>query len=179
MVVEAEVDGSFFTFPDGWELEKLDEWREQQKVTQPPFHSKGCDLVAMRDTTLWLIEAKDYTYPGAKVPDDLADKVGLKVFHSLAILHAVARWGVGSRQEFSVRALACQEARVCLAVELPDRGRRMIGVATPLANLKNELKRVTRKLNVHRPVVSNSHMMNGVPWKIRRDPRTRDKHADR
>lgn len=179
MPVETEVDGSFFVFPGGWELEKLDEWPEQKKATRPPFHSKGCDLVAMKDGELWLIEAKDYTYPGAEVPDDLADKVGLKIFHSLAVLHAVARWGEGNRQEFSTRALACQDARVCLAVELPDGGRRLMGVATPLAGLKDKLKRVTRKLNVHRPVVSNSHRLNGVPWKIRRDPRTRDAHLDR
>ncbi|MCK9872216.1 MULTISPECIES: cysteine--tRNA ligase [Nocardiopsis] len=179
MPVEVEVDGSFFLFPDGWELEKLDEWPEQRKATQSPFHSKGCDLVAMKDGTLWLIEVKDYTYPGAGVPDDLAEKVGLKFFHSLAVLHMVARWGQGSRRDFSLAALAFPEARVCLAVELPDGGRRLIGVATPLAGLKDKLGRVTKKLNVHRPVVSNSHMMNGVPWEVRRNPATRRGRVDR
>ncbi|MDE3724658.1 hypothetical protein PWG71_24990 [Nocardiopsis sp. N85] len=179
MPVETEVDGSFFVFPDGWHVEKLDEWPEQKQATQPPFHSKGCDLVAMKDGILWLIEVKDYTYPNARVPDDLAEKVGLKFFHSLAVLHAVARWGQDSRREFSAAALACREAHVCLAVELPDGGRRLIGVQTPLANLRAGLRRVTRKLNVHRPVVSNSHRMNGVPWEIRRNPETRGTHSDR
>ncbi|GAA1456550.1 hypothetical protein NE857_33400 [Nocardiopsis exhalans] len=179
MPVECEVDDSFFVFPDGWELEKLDEWVEQKRVTQAPFHSKGCDLVAMRDGTLWLIEAKDYTYPGARVPADLADQVGLKVFHSLAVLHTVARWGEGERQKSSLRALACKTAHVCLAVELPDGGRRLMGVGRPLADLRMKLKRVTRKLNVHRPVVSNSHQLNDVPWEIRRNPELRSKHTDR
>jgi len=85
MVVECEVDGSFFVFPDGWDVEKLDEWPEQKKLTRSPFCSKGCDLVAFRAGELWLIEVKDYTYPGARVPGDLADAVGLKVFHTLAI----------------------------------------------------------------------------------------------
>jgi hypothetical protein len=177
--VECEVDGSFFVFPDGWELEKLDEWAEQKRMTQAPFHSKGCDLVAMSDGALWLIEAKDYTYAGARVPDDLADQVGLKIFHSLAVLHTVARWGEGERQKFSSKALACQSAHVCLAVELPDGGRRLMGLARPLADLKTQLKRVTRKLNVHRPVVSNSHQLTNVPWEIRRNPEARSRHTDR
>ncbi|SHJ91764.1 hypothetical protein SAMN05421803_111101 [Nocardiopsis flavescens] len=179
MPVEVQVDGSFFTFSDGWELEKLDEWPAQKLATQAPFHSKGCDLVALKDGELWLIEAKDYTYPGARVPDDLTDKVGLKFFHSLALLHVVARWGEGSHREYSLKALACRRARVCLAVELPDGGRRLIGVATPLAGLQDKLKRVTRKLRIHHPVVSNSHRTNGVPWEVRRDPGTRGRHSDR
>ncbi|CAL9509267.1 hypothetical protein SUDANB121_03616 [Nocardiopsis dassonvillei] len=179
MPVEAEIDGSLFTFPDGWELEKPDEWPEQRRATQSPFHSEGCDLVAMKDGVLWLIEVKDYTYPGAEVPDDLAEKVGLKFFHSPAVLHMVARWGQGGRRDFSLAALACPETRVRLAVELPDGGRRLIGVATPLAGLKDKLRRVTKRLNVHRPIVSDSHVMNGVPWEVRRNPGSRREHADR
>ncbi|XKK41606.1 hypothetical protein HFP72_15640 [Nocardiopsis sp. ARC36] len=179
MTVESEVDGSLFIFPDGWELEKLDEWPEQRKMTQAPFHSKGCDLVAMKDGNLWLIEAKDYTYAGAKVPEDLAEKVGLKFFHSLAVLHTVARWGQGSRQKFSEQALSCRQAHVCLAVELPDGGRRLMGIEKPLAEIKTKIKHVTRKMNVHRPIISNSHQSNNVPWHIRRNPEARIRHIDR
>ena len=148
-------------------------------MTQAPFCSKGCDLVAMKDGALWLIEAKDYTYTGAKVPHDLADKVGLKIFHSLAVLHTVAHWGEGDHQKFSAKALACRSARVCLAVELPDGGRRLIGLEKPLAEMKSQLKRVTRKMNVHQPVVSNSRQLNNVPWQVRRNPEVRRKHTDR
>lgn len=179
MSMEIEVDGSIFTFPDGWELEKIDEWREQRKLNGRPFHSKGCDVVAISGTDMWLIEVKDYTFPGASVPDDLAETVGLKVFHSLAVLHSTARWGDGAHQEFATRALACTTARVCLAVELPDGGRKLLTVATPLSNLKSALKPVMKKLNVHRPVVSNSHLPGDVPWTVRRDPATRQRHADR
>ncbi|GAB3251755.1 cysteine--tRNA ligase [Arthrobacter pigmenti] len=179
MGVEIDVDGSFFTFPDGWHVEKFDEWNEQSKLTRRPFESKGCDLVAFGSGHLWLVEAKDYSYPGASVPDDLAEQVGLKVFHTLAILHAVAHWGDGVRREFSRNALRAQDANVCLAVELPDKGRRLLGVETPLANLKDKLKKVTRLLDVHHPVVSNSFVSGNVPWHIRRNPETRSIHADR
>lgn len=106
MAVEIEVDKSFFTFSDGWVVEKPDEWTEQKKLTGAPFHAKGCDVAALDpvERELWLIEAKDCTYSGAKVPDDLADKVGLKILHTLAILHAVAHWGSSDHQTFSRQA---------------------------------------------------------------------------
>ena len=80
MPVECEVDGSFFVFPDGWELEKLDEWAEQKRKTQPPLHSKGCDLVAMKDGVLWLVEAKDYTYAGREFLGTWPRKSGSRSF---------------------------------------------------------------------------------------------------
>jgi len=177
--VSTVVDGSVFTFPSGWQITKIDEWPEQKKLTSPPFHSKGCDLIAMDGDVLWLIEAKDYTYPGASAPDDLAEVVGVKAFHSLAVLHAVARWGSAPNQQFSEKALQCREARICLAVELPDGGRKLMALATPLAALSLKLRKITRRMNVHRPIVSNSHQPNGVPWTISRDPATRGRHLDR
>lgn len=179
MLIEHEVDGSFFAFPDGWVVEKVDEWSEQKKLTREPFRSKACDLVAIKDGSLWFIEVKDYTYPGGQPPEELAQTIGVKVFHTLAILHAVAFWGDGSHQEFSLQVRKAREARICLAIELPDGGRKLQALATPLAALQDNLKRVARLLNVYRPVVSNSHQLNGVPWTVRRDPATRSKHVDR
>ncbi|MEA5054770.1 MAG: hypothetical protein VB093_15130 [Propionicimonas sp.] len=179
MTVEVEVDGSLFSFPEGWEVEKLDEWPEQARLSTLPFEAKSCDLVAMKAGVLWLVEAKDYTYPGAKLPGDLAQTVGSKIFDSMAVLHAVARWGSGTNQAFSRRALQCHDARICLAVQLPDGGRRLIGVQTPLANIKADLTTVTRRLGVLRPVVSSFYQPDSVPWQLRRDPRTRGQHADR
>lgn len=179
MSFEVEVDGSFFIFEDGWQVEKIDEWSEQNKLTGQPFNSKGCDLVAVNGNDLWFIEAKDYTYPGASVPDNLAETVGVKMFHSLAVLHATAKWGNGDHAEFSSRSLNCSNAKICLAVELPHGGRRMMGVEKPLADLKDGLKAVTRKLMVTKPTVSNSFVPSGVPWTVRRDPSTRGRHSDR
>lgn len=179
MSESVEVDGSIFTFPSGWELAKIDEWPEQKRLTRGPFNSKACDLVALSGSVLWIIEAKDYTYPGAKVPADLAETVGVKVFHSLAILHAVAQWGSGDHQQFSSRAVSCTDARLCLAVELRDGGRKLIAVQTPLAALRDKLRKVTKMLNVSHPVVSNSHCPNGVPWKVSRIASTRRAHTDR
>lgn len=180
MAVELEVDGSYFEFREGWAVEKLDDWPEQRRLTRHPFKSKGCDLAAINDGNLWLIEVNDYTYAGAAVPDDLENTVGMKVFHSLAILHSVARWGQGEHRDFSISALQARNARVCLAVELQDGGRKLLAIEKPLADLRARLNKALRPLGLtQRPVVSNSHLLNGVPWQVRRDPATRPIHRDR
>ncbi|MDR0960606.1 MAG: hypothetical protein LBM23_09765 [Propionibacteriaceae bacterium] len=179
MAIDIPVDGSIFSFPDGWTVEKVDEWPEQTKVTGRPFHAKACDLVALSKNELWLIEAKDYSYTGASVPQDLAETVGLKVFHTLALLQATAHWGNDPHRMFCREAITATQAYICLAVELPDGGRKLMGVERPLADLLDKLKKVTRLLNVYRPIVSNHHRPHGVPWAIVRDPATRSDHSDR
>lgn len=179
MSSDIDVDGSFFTFPDGWRVAKVDEWSEQTKLTRKPYFAKGCDVVAVQEGTAWLIEAKDYTYPGAKVPSNLHEEVGKKVWDTLALLHAVARWGHGERQDFSRRALDSETLRVCLAMEVPDRGRKERGVATPLAHQRERLQTVTRLMGLAHPTVSNSFLAADVPWTVRRDPTRRRRHLDR
>mgnify|MGYP001319082568 CR=1 FL=1 len=179
MSVSLEVDGSVFTFPAGWEVEKVDTWPEQASLTKPPFTAKACDFVAMQGDTLWLVEAKDYTYPGSSPPQDLPKTVALKVFHTLATLSVIARWGTGGRRSFSARTLQVPDVKVCLAVELKDGGRKLIAIETVLTTLQQQLKRTLRAFGPVRPVVSNSHRMGPVPWEVSRDPSTRIRHQDR
>lgn len=173
-----------FAFDGGWEVEKFDEWPEHKALNRFPYHAKGCDFVAHDGRHLWLVEVKDYTRDARTAPPDLPQEVGVKAFHTLATIHAVARWGLDPHREFCTRALACTELSLCLSVELPDKGRKLMGVAKPLADLKDELARVTRPLGCHRPVVtaalltSHTHA-RGVPWKAHRDPATRHRHHDR
>lgn len=177
---EHYVDGSFFTFPAGWEVEKVDEWPEQHKLTAEPFMASSCDLVAIHDDETWLVEVKDYTYEAAEPPRVLARTVGRKVFHTLAVMESVALWGSDAdRRDFSQRALSARMAKICLAIELPHGGRGLFGIESLLMTWFGDLKKVTKTLNVHRPVISNSFQMGGVPWTIRRDPERRHLHADR
>ena len=66
---ELDVDGAVFCFPDGWEASKFDEWTYfrsvMSRIVDPLGRaSHGCDVVALHDGDLWLIEAKDYSHPG-------------------------------------------------------------------------------------------------------------------
>lgn len=180
MAVESLVDGSYFTFEDGWEVEKIDEWVEYKgKLDIPPYSARCCDIAAFKDGELWLVEFKDYTYVGASIPHDLAESVGKKVFGSLALLHAVARWGHSEHADFSRRTLTVEKIHVAVAVELPDGGRGLMKVERPLSDIRDKIKPVLKRLGVNRPVVTNSKLPNNVPWTIRRDPDTRARHTDR
>lgn len=73
---ELDVDGAVFCFPDGWEASKFDEWAYfrsvMSRIVDPLGRaSHGCDVVALHDGDLWLIEAKDYSHPDAVPPSDL------------------------------------------------------------------------------------------------------------
>jgi len=66
---ELDVDGAVFCFPDDWEASKFDEWAYfrsvMSRIVDPLGRaSHGCDVVALHDGDLWLIEAKDYSHPG-------------------------------------------------------------------------------------------------------------------
>ena len=66
---ELDVDGAIFCFPDDWEASKFDEWSYfrsvMSRIVDPLGRaSHGCDVVALHDGDLWLIEAKDYSHPG-------------------------------------------------------------------------------------------------------------------
>ncbi len=173
-----------FAFDDGWHAEKFDTWPEHTALTRAPYHAKGCDFVAHDGRSLWLVEVKDYTRGTRNAPHDLAQQAALKAFHTLATIHAVARWGVDPHRAFCEKALACTELSLCLSVELPHKGRRLMGIAKPIADLTDELTRAARPLGCHRPVVtaavltSHTHA-RGVPWKAHRDPATRHRHHDR
>lgn len=177
---EHYVDGSYFTFPSGWEVHKVDEWPEQRDLTSKPFEAKACDLVACHGSEVWFVEVKDYTYETVSPPRDLAASVGLKIFHTLGMMESVALWGAEpERRDFCRRALAARSASACLAIELRHGGKKLFGIETQLMTWYDSLRKVTKKLNIHHPVISNSHQMGGVPWRIRRDPERRHLHSDR
>ena len=99
---DLDVDGSVFSFEDGWDVTKYDEWPYFRNVLNPIKDPegggmRGCDIVALHGDDLWLIEAKDYAYKDAKVPHVLVAIVAEKVMDTLAGLHA------GTRDEHELR----------------------------------------------------------------------------
>lgn len=70
---ELDVDGAVFCFPDGWEASKFDEWAYfrsvMSRIVDPLGRAPhGCDVVALHDGDLWLIETKGYSHPDAAPP---------------------------------------------------------------------------------------------------------------
>ncbi|MEZ0166059.1 hypothetical protein AB2L27_14970 [Kineococcus sp. LSe6-4] len=176
---EFDVDGTLFRFPTDWIVSIFDEW--------PVYHEaagalgvQGCDVVALDHDTLWLIEMKDYTYPGAVPPPDLVRTVGQKAVGTMALLFALQRATADSpATEFARRCAGARRVRLALHVEIPDGGRGEKQVRAVLVPLQQQLRRATRSLRLDRPVVTGTLLVGGVEWTARRDPTTRSRHRDR
>ena len=121
---ELDVDGAVFCFPDDWEASKFDEWSYfrsvMSRIVDPLGRaSHGCDVVALHDGDLWLIEAKDYSHPDAVPPSDLVAVVCEKVVDTLAGLHAGIR-DPHPERGICERAVAAARLFVALRIDLPD-----------------------------------------------------------
>ncbi|WP_462417169.1 hypothetical protein [Kytococcus sp. Marseille-QA3725] len=173
------VDGTILTFPAAWDLLAFDDTPEYSDARG--FGIKGCDVVAIDGDDLWLIEVKDYTYPGARPPQDLPDEIVRKVIGTMGLL---ALWSrapeVSDRMGFGRRAMACSSIRIALHVEFPDKGRGRALLMKPLSDQKDRLVTKARKpLRVHKHdvvVTSSLAPAPGAPWTGRRDPDTRERH---
>lgn len=176
-----EVEDMRFTFPESWHVEDFDSWygdgNGPKPLTHDPFRAKDCDLLALEGETLWLIEVKDYTYLGRKVPKDLPTEFALKVFHTLARLMAVAHFGDHEKKEFSRKAICAQRIRVALAVELRGRDR---DLKIALAHLRDRLNQECAEMKLSHVLVSNSRCQySSIDWKQERIPESRLNHVDR
>lgn len=166
-------DKSIYEFGSGWDVSIFDDWSQFKDLNAFPFHSKGCDLIAMSGRTLWIVEAKDYCYKTARPkpePKELAEEFALKIVGTLHTIMAVAKWGTGDNVQFAQRALECSDIKVCLAIELPTHKRGNDAAASYLVAVKDAVKGYTRKLGIKRPVISSSISAQGVPWTRTQDP---------
>lgn len=164
------VDGNNFTFPDDWQVEVYDSWRFSSKLAGVAISAKACDLVAIADDVLYLIEAKDYTYPpGTRPPklQDLAATVAGKTFHTLAGLFAGSKYPF-EKQEFCKKAINCGEIRLYLSAEFPaDKGLLRSSASFRLIT-REALAKEVKPFLASRPVVV-SNQSGGAPWVSARD----------
>lgn len=176
-----DVDGILFAFSEGWDVEKFDDWPQFRKLSGK-YAIQGCDIVAFDGDVLWLLEVKDYTYPGAKLPANLPVIVGKKGAGTLAVLHALAKHEHPSAQQvFASRCLRAKQINIALHIELKDGGEKLKYINSSLSNLRQEIRRVRREFGLKGFAVTSYHLPldKGVPWRARRNPQHRDIHVDR
>lgn len=183
---DLDVDGSVFSFEDGWEVTKYDEWPYFRNVLNPIKDPKdrglhGCDIVALHGDDLWLIEAKDYAYEDAKVPHVLVAVVAEKVMDTLAGLHAGTR-GEHDHYELCRRAVRARGLYVVLRIDLPGaqphaaKGRQAKAV-TAMAAYRQALRKTLRRVVKGRIyVVTGREDSPVVPWKARWGEDARSAH---
>lgn len=162
------VDGSVFEFPEDWDALKYDDWAYHSRLSTSAVRAKGCDIVAIHKDELYLIEAKDYTYPvGTRPPkaEELAQTVARKGFDTLAGLFSAAKLGAEHAQ-FCERALKCQRIQLVLSIEFPGDTRLFPGPNKRLAYAEH-LKRAVAYIGGSPRVTSNR--IANMPWTSRRD----------
>jgi hypothetical protein len=159
-----------WTFPDGWTASKYDEWTFYRKQFQRTADrgAKAADFVAItpEGDTLWLIEAKDYTFePRGDSKESLGIEVARKARDTLAGLFAAAVNGGGDEQVVAGRALGARRIRVVLHLEQPTTKTRIYPTILDRADVLQKLKQVLKAIDPHPMVMDTTHA-GGVPWAV-------------
>lgn len=183
---DLDVDGSVFSFEDGWDVTKYDEWSYFRNVltrlkdpTDRGLH--GCDIVALDGDDLWLIEAKDYSRKDAKAPHVLVALVSEKVMDTLAGLHAGTR-DEHDHSQFCRRAVQARRLYVVLRIDLPGaqphaaKGRQAKAVTAMVDYHQALRKKLRRVVNGRIYVVTGREDSPVVPWKARWGEEARSAH---
>ncbi len=197
-----------FAFPEDYYVTKYDEW-EHYKIFQNSCNlrnkidtnekgknginqsvdddngSSGVDIIAFHESTLWLIEIKDYyrlgLEPNAQSIDeklsDLPYLIARKIRDSLAgLVSAKFKAEKQEEKDFSRLALDCNEIKIVLHIEMPSIRSKLYPSSSDLANLlkdKFKLSEFTKNFaNCYaEPIFTNiSHINNpqlrNVPWSV-------------
>lgn len=158
------VDGLTFTFPVGWQASKYDGWRFYRKqFSKQKAGIAAVDLLALSPgMDAFLIEVKDYRYPGAEKPSELPEAIANKVLSTLAAL-LPARLNANDPDEknLSRAILSCSGLRVVLHIEQPGTHQPKVD----LADIKQKLNRLLRAVDTHPKIVSMQNMQ-GLAWTV-------------
>lgn len=164
MSVVRMVENLTFTFPNGWEAEKFDDWNYYRKHFSRQMNGlKAIDLLAKGpDGIAYLIEVKDYRHPDTVKPTGLADAIACKVLMSLAaLLPAKFRASDPAEQALAASVLDCIDFKVIAHLELPQSHRAVIDPA----DIKQQLKQRLSAVDSHLKVVSMANM-RGLAWAV-------------
>lgn len=159
-----QVEGLTFTFPNGWEADKFDDWKFYRgHFVRQMNHIKAVDLLAKGPNGIaYFIEVKDYRHPNTIKPSQLAEAIANKVLMSLAaLLPAKHRANDQDEKALATSILSCQSFRVIAHLELPQAHKPVIDPADIKQKLRQRLAAVDR----HVKVVSMANMQ-GLAWAV-------------
>jgi hypothetical protein len=164
MPVVRKVEKLIFTFPDGWEAEKFDDWAYYRKHFSRQMNGlKAIDLLAIGpDGVAYLIEVKDYRHPNTIKPIELADAIASKVLMSMAaLLPAKFRANTPAERALATSVLECNDFKVIAHLELPQAHKPVVDPA----DIKQKLRQRLAAVDPHVKVVSMANM-RGLAWSV-------------
>ena len=196
-----------FTFPEDYRATKYDNW-EHYEIFQNSCNlrnkidtnekgkngidqsvdndsgSSGVDIIALHESTLWLIEIKDYYQlefePNSQSIDeklsDLPYLIARKIRDSLAgLVSAKFKAEKQEEKDFAHSALNCNEIKIVLHIEMPSSISKLSPSSLDIASLKVKFKtsKFTKTFEncYANPIFTNiKHINNGqpcdIPWSV-------------
>ena len=196
-----------FTFPEDYRATKYDNW-EHYEIFQNSCNlrnkidtnekgkngidqsvdndsgSSGVDIIALHESTLWLIEIKDYYQlefePNSQSIDeklsDLPYLIARKIRDSLAgLVSAKFKAEKQEEKDFAHSALNCNEIKIVLHIEMPSSISKLSPSSLDIASLKVKFKtsKFTKTFEncYAKPIFTNiKHINNGqpcdIPWSV-------------
>ncbi len=163
-----DVDGITFSFPDGWELSKYDQWAYYRAYAAARSGTKAVDLLVVDPTrTAWLIEVKDYRVHRRTKPTDLSHEIAQKVHDTLAVvLAAQSKAADGEETRLAKKVARALRLRIVLHLEQPTKHSKLFPRAIDPASVKLKLKTLVKQVDAH-PAVVEIGSMRGVQWTAR------------
>jgi hypothetical protein len=162
------VDGLTFTFPNGWEVSKYDDWSfYRNRFRRFMQDKKAVDLLAIAPNgTLFLIEAKDYrVHPRAKIIS-LTDEFAKKVLDTLAaMLPCKLNGDEPLETQFSRRVLNARALKVVLHLEQPAKHSKLFPRAFDPADVQMKIRQQMKPIDAHPLVVEIAGLRN-LPWGV-------------
>ena len=155
-----------FSFPNGCEASKYDDWTFYQKRFQSVAKgSKAADFLCLVNGVAWLIEVKDYRQHQGPTPSALVDHVATKIRDTLSGLATAYANAAGAEKDFARRAIETGAWRVVLHLEQPDEDTRLRPKAMDPANVRLKLRQKLKAVDPD-PVVMDMGTQANVPWRV-------------
>ncbi|BDI34220.1 hypothetical protein CCAX7_62710 [Capsulimonas corticalis] len=162
------IDGLVFTFPQGWIVEKYDDWAfHQNRFQSIPPGRKAVDLIAISpNKTLYLLEVKDYRHYSRSKSIELTDEITIKVVDTLAaLIPAKIHANNSNEKDCARKATQANEIHIVFHLEQPAVHSKLYPQVTNTANLQQRLRQMLRAVDPHLKVVSKNTMQS-LPWTV-------------
>lgn len=162
-----------FSFPNGCEASKYDDWKfYKERFQSVAGGSKAADILCLDEDrrVVWLIEIKDYRRYQREKDSDLWDEVAVKMRDTLSGLAAAyANAHDEGEKDFARRAIETGAWRVVLHLEQPDASSRLRPKAMEPANVQLKLSQKLKAVDPHLVVMDmGGALENNVPWTVRK-----------
>jgi len=169
MMIQCDVDGLIFSFPDDWKIAKYDDWAFYRNQFSRMWNEiKAVDMISLdRSSTFWLIEVKDYRTNRRTKPTSLSNEVAGKVFDTLAaMLPAKVNASNAEEMQMATDISSTQRIRVVLHLEQPRQDSKLFPRAIDPADVQQKIRKLLHPVDAHPKVVEKSEMRN-LAWSVR------------